>query len=43
MEQGRIKVETMVTHCFDFNDTKAAFDLVAGYEDGVMKAMIDFQ
>jgi L-iditol 2-dehydrogenase len=43
MEQGRIKVETMVTHRFDFKDTKAAFDLVAGYEDGVMKAMIDFQ
>jgi threonine dehydrogenase-like Zn-dependent dehydrogenase len=33
----------MVTHRFNFQDTKAAFDLVAGYKDGVMKAMIDFE
>jgi hypothetical protein len=32
----------MVTHRFDFQDSKQAFDLVAGYRDGVMKAMIDF-
>lgn len=42
MEQGKIKVEAMATHRFDFKDTKSAFDLVAGYKDGVMKAMIDF-
>jgi L-iditol 2-dehydrogenase len=42
MEQGTIKVEAMATHRFDFKDTKTAFDLVAGYKDGVMKAMIDF-
>ena len=29
-------------YIFNFNDAKAAFDLVAGYKDGVMKAMIDF-
>lgn len=39
---SRVDVKSMVTHRFSFADTKAAFDLVAGYEDGVMKAMIDF-
>ncbi|MCK5208784.1 MAG: zinc-binding dehydrogenase, partial [Cyclobacteriaceae bacterium] len=32
----------MVTHRFKFDQTKEAFDLVDNYEDGVMKAMIDF-
>jgi L-iditol 2-dehydrogenase len=32
----------MVTHRFPFEKTKEAFDLVADYHDGVMKAMIDF-
>jgi len=39
---GEIHVDPMVTHRFDFKDSKEAFDLVAGYKDGVMKAMIDF-
>ncbi len=43
MEQEEISVDNMVTHRFDFKDTKKAFDLVAGYKDGVMKAMIDFE
>ncbi|MEN8227370.1 MAG: alcohol dehydrogenase catalytic domain-containing protein [Bacteroidota bacterium] len=42
MANGEISVESMVTHRFDFKDTKEAYDLVAGYGDGVMKAMIDF-
>jgi L-iditol 2-dehydrogenase len=42
METGRIKINNMVTHRFPFNKTKEAFDLVASYDDGVMKAMIDF-
>ena len=42
MNDGRINVGNMVTHRFPFKDTKEAFDLVAGYHDGVMKAMIDF-
>ncbi len=42
MAQGNISVDAMATHRFSFEDTKAAFDLVAGYNDGVMKAMIDF-
>jgi threonine dehydrogenase-like Zn-dependent dehydrogenase len=32
----------MVTHRYSFDRTKEAFDLVTNYEDGVMKAMIDF-
>jgi len=42
MNNGKINVGNMVTHRFPFKDTKEAFDLVAGYYDGVMKAMIDF-
>jgi L-iditol 2-dehydrogenase len=42
METGRIKIDNMVTHRFPFSKTKEAFDLVASYGDGVMKAMIDF-
>jgi len=35
-------VNVMVTHHFPFADTKEAFDLVAGYQDGVVKAMVVF-
>ncbi len=42
MESGEINVNNMVTHRFPFDHTKEAFDLVTGYKDGVMKAMIDF-
>jgi len=39
---GRINVDRLVTHRFSFDRTKEAFDLVAEYKDGVMKAMIEF-
>lgn len=42
MQNGEIIVDNMVTHRFPFPGTKEAFDLVAAYGDGVMKAMIDF-
>lgn len=42
MSDGIINVGNMITHRFPFSRTKEAFDLVAGYSDGVMKAMIDF-
>lgn len=42
MQNGVIDTSNMVTHRFPFAKTKEAFDLVAGYSDGVMKAMIDF-
>ena len=43
MKNGSIDVKNMVTHRFPFEHTKEAFDLVAAYRDGVMKAMIDFR
>ncbi|MDP4222224.1 MAG: alcohol dehydrogenase catalytic domain-containing protein [Bacteroidota bacterium] len=42
MESGKINTGRMITHRFPFSRTKEAFDLVAGYTDGVMKAIIDF-
>lgn len=42
MENKVISVDKMPTHRFRFDKTKEAFDLVTGYKDGVMKAMIDF-
>lgn len=39
--KDQINVKPMATHRFPFEKTKDAFDLVAGYHDGVMKAMID--
>jgi len=42
LSSGKIDVSLMPTHRFPFEKTNEAFDLVAGYRDGVMKAMIDF-
>jgi L-iditol 2-dehydrogenase len=42
MKSGEIDIKNMVTHRFPFSRTREAFDLVADYRDGVMKAMIDF-
>jgi L-iditol 2-dehydrogenase len=39
---GMVNINPMVTHRFRFEKTKDAFDLVAEYRNGVMKAMIDF-
>ncbi len=38
----KVDVSNMPTHRVKFDDSKKAFDLVADYKDGVMKAMIDF-
>ena len=38
----KVDVNLMITHHFPFNKTDEAFELVAGYKDGVMKAMINF-
>ena len=37
---GRVNVDFMVTHHFPLEETQKAFDLVADYRDGVIKAMI---
>ena len=40
VENDRINVLRMITHQFTFEQTKKAFDLVEGYREGVMKAVI---
>ncbi len=37
---GRVKVKPLITHHFPFEKVPEAFDLVEGYRDGVMKAVI---
>ncbi len=41
LSSKEIDADPMITHRFSFPETKNAFDLVAAYRDGVMKAMID--
>jgi len=38
---GKAQVDFMITHRFRFDKSKEAFDLVAGYKDGVVKALIE--
>ena len=38
---GAIDVDPLVTHRFPLEQAQAAFDLVASYRDGVVKAIID--
>lgn len=38
--QGRINIEPLMTHRFPLAETAAAFELAAGYRDGVIKALI---
>jgi len=40
--QRRSEIDRLITHHFPFEETAEAFDLVAGYRDGVVKAMIEF-
>ncbi|MHC4257615.1 MAG: alcohol dehydrogenase catalytic domain-containing protein [Planctomycetota bacterium] len=42
IEKKNFDVNVMATHHFGFEETKEAFDLVADYKDGVLKAMIEF-
>jgi L-iditol 2-dehydrogenase len=37
---GKINLDPLLTHNFPFAETKGAFDLVAAYRDGVVKATI---
>jgi L-iditol 2-dehydrogenase len=38
---GKIDVEKMVTHHFTLEETEKAFEIVEGYKDGAIKAMIN--
>ncbi|MCF7959075.1 MAG: zinc-binding dehydrogenase, partial [Phycisphaerae bacterium] len=40
---GKVDVDFMTTHRYTLGESQEAFDLVAGYEDGVIKAMIEFE
>jgi L-iditol 2-dehydrogenase len=42
ISSGRIKPDRMQTHTFRFEQIREAFEMVAGYKDGVMKALIHF-
>ncbi len=41
LESRRVNLDYMVTHRFPLERAAEAFDLVAGYRDGVIKAMIE--
>lgn len=43
LERKKINMDAMVTHHFPLAQTRQAFDLVANYRDGVMKAMINME
>ncbi len=38
--QKKVDLDFMITHTFRFDQTAEAFDLVADYRDGVVKALI---
>jgi len=40
LESGRLRVDQFITHRFSLEQTAQAFELVAAYRDGVIKAMI---
>ena len=40
--QKKANIDFMVTHKFAFKDAIKAFELAAGYKDGIIKAMIEF-
>jgi len=37
---GKVDVDFMITHTFELSQTPEAFDMVANYKDGVLKALI---
>jgi L-iditol 2-dehydrogenase len=37
---GKVNLDFMATHQFDFAQTQKAFDLVAGYKDGAVKVIV---
>ena len=42
ISNGKINVDFMATHNFKLKDAQLAFEIVEGYRDGVIKAMISF-
>jgi L-iditol 2-dehydrogenase len=42
VSSGKVNIDHMVTHHFRMEDSQKAFEMVADYTDGVVKAMIEF-
>lgn len=42
ISSGKVNIDHMVTHHFRLEDSQKAFDMVADYKDGAVKAMIEF-
>jgi threonine dehydrogenase-like Zn-dependent dehydrogenase len=40
VSRGQIDVGPLLTHRFALDEIRAAFELVAGYRDGVVKAVV---
>ena len=38
----KVKIDFMITHRFTLDKTQDALEMVSGYGDGVIKAMIEF-
>jgi L-iditol 2-dehydrogenase len=43
IKNRQVEVDFMATHFFNLEETKEAFELVSGYRDGVIKAMIQLE
>jgi threonine dehydrogenase-like Zn-dependent dehydrogenase len=43
MLQGKVRVDFMATHSFELDQCQEAFEQVANYRDGVIKAMIQVE
>jgi L-iditol 2-dehydrogenase len=43
LDQRQVNMDSMATHHFLLEETQKAFDLVANYKEGVMKAMISLE
>jgi threonine dehydrogenase-like Zn-dependent dehydrogenase len=39
---GKIDLDPLVTHHFRYGESQSAFELVGGYQDGVVKALVHF-
>ncbi len=39
---GKVNIDFMITHKFKLEQSQHAFEMVAGYRDGVVKALIEF-
>jgi L-iditol 2-dehydrogenase len=37
---GQVNLKPLATHSFPLEQIREAFDMVAGYQDGVLRAMI---